>query len=248
MNASENPVSEELAGDLFRRLLQNDVHAAAQLRRRRLDQVAAVRSAIASIPRIDDRDPEPLEFAPVAGHNGGAVRMSDRSHHQVEGRCRQSDLVASSDRVLHAARLFRADKVKRILVSGGNIPWLPGERPEAELIREFLVEWGVPSGSIEIAGASRNTYENALEIRSMRELQPFVSALLVNSATHMPRAMAVFLRAGIPMTAATTDIEVVTPGPWTLLRCLPNADALVMTTTAMREWIGFWVYRARGYL
>lgn len=82
----------------------------------------------------------------------------------------------------------------------------------------------------------------------MRARQPFGSALLVTSAAHMPRAMAVFLHFGIPVTAATTDIEVVTPGPWTPLRWLPNADALVRTTVAVREWIGFWAYRARGYL
>jgi uncharacterized SAM-binding protein YcdF (DUF218 family) len=158
------------------------------------------------------------------------------------------DLGASSDRVLHAARLNRAGKVKRILVTGGNIPWLPGAVPEAELIRELMVEWGVPAAAIEISGASRNTYENALEIRAMREGQPFNSALLVTSAAHMPRAMAVFQRAGLPVFAATTDVEVVSPGPWTALRWLPDADALAMTTRAVKEWISFWAYRARGYL
>jgi DUF218 domain len=55
------------------------------------------------------------------------------------------DLSSSSDRILHAARLYRAGKVKRVLVTGGNIPWLPGKMPEAELIRELLIEWGVPA-------------------------------------------------------------------------------------------------------
>lgn len=158
------------------------------------------------------------------------------------------DLAASSDRVLHAARLYRAGKIKRILVTGGNIPWLPGAIPEAELIRELLVEWGVPAAAVEISGASRNTYENALEIQAMREGQPFTLALLVTSAAHMPRALAVFQRAGLPVIAATTDVEVVSPGPWTALRWLPDADALAMTTRAVKEWISFWAYRARGYL
>lgn len=158
------------------------------------------------------------------------------------------DLGEASDRVLHAARLFRAGKVGRVLVTGGNLPWSPAHRPEAELIRDLLVEWGVPLSAIEIAGASRNTYENALEIRALYEREPFASAFLVTSAAHMPRALAVFRRAGLPVTPATTDIEVVAPGPWTILRLLPDAGALRLTTAALREWIGAVAYHARGYI
>ncbi len=158
------------------------------------------------------------------------------------------ELTATSDRVRFAAHLYRAGKVARVLVTGGNIPWLPGETPEADLIRDLLIEWGVPAAAIEVAGQSRNTYENALEIRAMHNRQPFATALLVTSAAHMPRALAVFRHASLPVTPATTDIEIVTPGPWTPLRWLPDAGALALTTLAAKEWLGFWVYRTRGYL
>lgn len=158
------------------------------------------------------------------------------------------DLVSTSDRVLQAARLYRAGKVGRILVTGGNLPWETKSKPEAELIKELLVEWGVPPSAIETAGASRNTYENALEIRDMFAQRRFASALLVTSASHMPRALAVFRHAGVPVDPATTDIVVVRRGVWTLLQCLPDAAALQRTTEAMRERIGVIVYHARGYL
>ena len=158
------------------------------------------------------------------------------------------DLMAASDRILHAARLFRAGKVSRILVTGGNLPWLSGRKPEADLICDLLMEWGVPAAAIESAGASRNTYENALEVRDMFVRRPFTSALLVTSASHMPRALAVFRHAGLPVLPATTDIEVVQSGPWTPLRLLPDVSALQMTTSALRERIGILAYRGRGYL
>jgi uncharacterized SAM-binding protein YcdF (DUF218 family) len=145
------------------------------------------------------------------------------------------------------ARLYRAGKVKRVLVTGGNIPWLPGKMPEAELIRELLIEWGVRASVIEIAGACRNTYENVVEIRTMWNRQPFQSALLVTSAAHMPRALAVFRRAGLPVTPSTTDVEVVDRGTLNILCWLPDAGALEMTTRAAREWLGYWIYRLRGY-
>ncbi len=128
----------------------------------------------------------------------------------------------------------------------------PNEPPDelagtdADLV-DPLVEWGVAPEAIVFAGASRNTYENALEVRAMRERSPFKSALLVTSASHMPRALAVFQRAGLPVTPAATDVAVVAPGPWTVLRWLPDATALEVTTRAMKEWLGYWVYRARGY-
>jgi uncharacterized SAM-binding protein YcdF (DUF218 family) len=158
------------------------------------------------------------------------------------------DLSAASDRVLHASRLYRAGKVKRILVTAGNFPWLPAAKPEAELIKELLVEWGVPAAVIEIAGASRNTYENALEIKDIWRRSPFTSALLVTSAAHMPRAIAVFRRAGLPVVASTTDVEVVDASALNLFAWLPDAAALATTTAAAKEWIGYWAYRARGYL
>lgn len=157
------------------------------------------------------------------------------------------ELADASDRVLYAARLYRAGKVKRVLVTGGNLPWFPSAPSEAQSIRDLLIEWGVPPSAIEIAGASRNTYENALEIVDIRRTSPFASALLVTSAAHMPRALAVFRHAGLPVTPATTDVEG-TGGPVNLLGWLPDAEALATTTAAMKEWIGFLGYHARGYL
>ncbi len=184
---------------------------------------------------------EQLPTSDVAIVLGGAVGHPIPPRHEL-------DLSSASDRILHAARLHRAGKVRRVLVAAGNIPWLPSIKTEAELIRELLVTWGVPPGDIEIAGASRTTYENAIEVRDLRRARPFETALLVTSASHMPRAVAVFRKAGLPVTAATTDIEVVDEPGGNPLRWLPDAGALLMTTTAVKEWVGFWGYRLRGYL
>ena len=182
-----------------------------------------------------------LPTSDVAIVLGGAIGQPVPPRHELE-------LSSASDRILHAARLHRAGKVRRVLVAAGNIPWLPAIRTEAELIRELLVTWGVPPGDIEIAGASRNTYENAIEIRDLRRARPVETALLVTSASHMPRAHAVFRKAGLPVTAATTDVEVVDEPSGNLLLWLPDAGALAMTSTAVKEWIGYWGYWLRGYL
>ena len=159
-----------------------------------------------------------------------------------------ADLADAGDRVVHAARLYRAGKVKRILITGGNIPWVPGTQPEANLLRDYLVEFGVPDDAISTAGISRNTYENALEIRDLIAAQPLESALLVTSAFHMPRALATFQKLGIPVTPSSTDVRVITKTERPVFDWLPNSKYLDLTTLAVNEWIGYWAYRVRGYL
>lgn len=159
-----------------------------------------------------------------------------------------ADLNKSVDRVLQAFKLYNAGRVDQILVTGGNVPWRPDIEPEANLIRSLLIEWGVPGDAIKIAGQSRNTFENALEIKAIWEEKPFDSALLITSAAHMPRAMAVFEKAGLPVVASTTDIEALKGVPNTVLRWVPTASALDMTTVAFKEWLGYVAYGFRGYL
>ena len=154
-------------------------------------------------------------------------------------------LSEATDRVLHAARLYKTGKVKRILVTAGNITWLSAAKPEAELIKDLLVEWDIPASAIELGSGSRNTYENAAEIQDIWRQNGFKSALLVTSAAHMPRAMATFRRLGLPVIASTADVRIVEGAdPFALL---PDSGALITTTNAIKEWIGLFVYRLRGW-
>lgn len=157
------------------------------------------------------------------------------------------ELGEASDRVYHAFELFRAQKVRTILISGGNLPWSAVTEPEAESIRKLLRSWGVPDEAIITAGTSRTTAENAREVAALWPSLGFNSALLVTSAAHMPRALASFRKAGVPVTPSSTDIRMV-DDPLNLLDVLPKADALGATSEAVKERIGYFVYWARGDL
>ena len=109
------------------------------------------------------------------------------------------DMGEPGDRILHAWRLWREGKVARIIVSGGNLPWQPSAAPESELIGAMLRELGVPAEAILLDETSRNTFENALQSRAIWSAEGFRSGYLVTSAAHMPRALAVFRRAGLPV-------------------------------------------------
>ena len=158
------------------------------------------------------------------------------------------DLSDAADRVLHAARLYRAGKAPVVVVSGGVIPWLGLDIPEASSMQKLLQEWGVPGGSIHAEGASRNTHENAVFTRQLLVEQGLQRVLLVTSAMHMRRALATFTSAGIDAVPAATDYTVTYRDHRTVIDFLPDAKALSRTTDAIKEYIGYAYYRWRGWI
>ena len=158
------------------------------------------------------------------------------------------ELDDSIDRVWHAAKLFKAGKVDRILITGGNLPWQEVGTPEADLTADILVSFGVPRSALLIENKSRNTFENARLSRPIWEEGGFETGYLVTSAAHMPRALAIFRKAGYSVEAAATDFQVSFPIAESILDWLPDDEGLVLTTNAMKEAIGMLIYRWRGWI
>ena len=158
------------------------------------------------------------------------------------------DLTDAADRVLHAARLYRAGKAPVIVISGGAISWLGSDIPEAGSIQSLLEEWGVPGASILTESASRNTYENAVFTRQLLAAHELQRVLLVTSAMHMPRALATFRSAGINAVPAPTDYTVTYKNKRTVIDFLPDAAELSHTTDAIKEYIGYAYYRWKGWI
>ena len=94
---------------------------------------------------------------------------------------------------------------------------------------------------------SRNTYENALYTHQMLKEQGLNQVLLVTSASHMRRAVAVFRTQGVEVIAAPTDLRVSRKG-FTLYQLLPTVNGLEKSTIALKEYMGWWVYRLRGWI
>lgn len=144
---------------------------------------------------------------------------------------------AAADRVLHAARLYHAGKAPRLLIAGGHLPWGRVVRPEAELIADLLVEWGVPRAALLLDPHSANT-ANAANARAPMIQHELRTALLVTSAGHLPRALALFRAAGIDAFPSATDLRAVGAQQGTIFNWLPDVGALELTTLALKEWLG----------
>ena len=146
------------------------------------------------------------------------------------------DLGRSADGVWHAARIYQAGMAKRIVLSGGIVP--TGKDSEAEAMRKFLVDLGVPAGVVTLEKRSTSTTENALNVKELLARTGTEKVLLVTSALHMPRARRCFENVGLKVVPAPTDFEVI-PVPPEMLRFLPDAQALEGSSRAFKELVGW---------
>ncbi|MCX5771605.1 MAG: YdcF family protein [Candidatus Hydrogenedentes bacterium] len=150
-----------------------------------------------------------------------------------------TEVNAAGDRVLHAARLYKAGKARWIIVSGGCGVWSDENlEPDSIITRALLKELGVPEEAVLTEDASRNTRENALFTKRLLDDHGFKKILLVTSALHMRRAIAEFQHVCPQVCPAPTDYEMAKSGPRMLLVFLPDAGALADGSKAFKEIIG----------
>jgi uncharacterized SAM-binding protein YcdF (DUF218 family) len=130
----------------------------------------------------------------------------------------------------------------RLILSGGGAV---DPVPEAEVMAEVSQFMGVSKDHMIIESASNDTKDQARLIKPIVGTAPFV---LVTSATHMPRSMALFKKLGmspIPGPAGTTSrIKM----PFSPQDIFPNVSALDSTTEAVHEYLGLLWGRLKGQI
>ena len=73
--------------------------------------------------------------------------------------------------------------------------------PEANTMAELLALLGVPADALILETRSRNTYENAVEVKQELAALGAERVGLVTSAMHMPRSVALFEKQGFTVLA-----------------------------------------------
>lgn len=151
----------------------------------------------------------------------------------------------AAERITAAAELARRYPNARIVFAGGSSALVFEEGAEAAFAVRELEALGVAHDRIAAEEQSRNTIENAVFSRLIANPKPGERWLLVTSAYHMPRAMAVFRAAGFPVEPYPVDWR--TRGPIDVVRPFVSlGDGLRRTDTAVHEWIGLLAYRLSG--
>jgi uncharacterized SAM-binding protein YcdF (DUF218 family) len=164
----------------------------------------------------------------------------------------QTSLNGAGARMTDSLALALAHPHARLLFSGGDGSLLQttedGEAPtEAEAARRFYTALGLQADRLLLEDRSRNTRENAVFSRELAQPKPGERWLLVTSAWHMPRAVAVFRRAGFEVTPWPVDFTTSgTDRDWLRLN-RGFSHGLGLTDLAVKEWVGLVAYRLAGY-
>lgn len=144
-------------------------------------------------------------------------------------------------RLRYGARLARQSG--KPLAFAGGVGWAAagtGMAPEGEVARRVLQEdWGLALRWMD--GRSRDTAENAREMRRVMQADGIASVALVTDAWHMPRSALAFEQAGFAVVAAPTGFPTARARP--LLEWLPSAEGLSLSRQVLREWLAL---RAAG--
>jgi uncharacterized SAM-binding protein YcdF (DUF218 family) len=163
----------------------------------------------------------------------------------------------AGDRVIYAAYLYQQGKAPLILLSGGRIDWMESGSSPAEDMASLLTMLQVPEKAMLLEDTSRNTSESAVAAWEMLSIKGIRKIILVTSAEHMPRSLALFEKQGFEVIPAPTDYSI-TQEEWErlthpdlstfLVNLLPEAGNLASTSTALKEYIGMLVSWLRGQI
>lgn len=168
---------------------------------------------------------------------------------RIDERQKRFDFTYSADRLFQTLELYYRGRVKQILFTGGSGSIRFPEHKEAEYVKKYLQTIKIPDSCMIMESESKNTYENAVYSKKILDSLQFKgSILLVTSAFHMPRALAVFKKAGyINITPYQTN-RISGPRRIDWDHCLiPNPEAMVTLNVLIHEWMGYLAYKIKGY-
>ena len=217
---------------------------------RRLVVIAVIGLAICGLTPFGNAIILPLEqrFPPYDAARGaptGIISLGGALDTVVSPVRDEVALNEAAERMTALAELARRYPQARIVFSGGSGRLIFDGVSEASLAARLFESFGIAKERITLEDKSRDTLENARFTRELVQPKPGERWLLVTSAHHMPRSIALFRAEGFPVEAYPVDYR--TRGAIDLLRFFSTVgDGLRRTDTAAREWVGLLVYWLTG--
>ena len=222
------------------------------LRRRRAGRVLLVLGAAAlaaclvlpvdrwTIRPLEDRFPA---ITTPPGRVDGIVMLGGAIDDLTSRDRRTPTLTGAANRVTSFVILARRYPRARLVFTGGSGDLQQGIANEAEYMRILLDELGLPPGRVVFEDRSRTTWENAVYSFALAAPRPGERWVLLTSASHMPRAVGVFRRAGwtvLPWPVGYQSRDRITGYAASL------GQKLAVLDWAAHEWLGLLGYDLAG--
>jgi uncharacterized SAM-binding protein YcdF (DUF218 family) len=159
----------------------------------------------------------------------------------------QPALNHAAERMTEAVFLARRYPTAKLVFSGGSSLVTQNDLSlnlkEADVAERLFSSLGVDSRRVILESTSRNTWENAVNTKTIVQPKESETWLLVTSAQHMPRSIGIFRKVGWNILAYPTDYRVI-PG-----KRQPNLgfpEKLHIIDSAVKEWTGLLSYYLLG--
>ena len=150
-------------------------------------------------------------------------------------------------RCLKAAEMYRQGPPCPVVATGRQADVDPNVPACSEVMRDFLVQHGVPAGEVTVESHALTTYENAVECRKLLEARQIRKILLVSTASHLARAVGCFRKQGLEVVPCGCGYEA-TQYEVGLAEFFPSLSAALKSERACHEWLGLAWYGLRGRL
>jgi uncharacterized SAM-binding protein YcdF (DUF218 family) len=155
----------------------------------------------------------------------------------------QAALNSAAERMTMPVSLLRQFPHLRLLFTGGEGELFAQGLSEAVRAKVFFDSLGVPPQKVIYESKSRTTFENAIFSAGLPGVNPAQGWLLLTSASHMPRAMAAFKKAGWNVTPYPVDFQAGEQTPWSQYSMAAGARKWKL---ALHEIFGWWAYQLSG--
>lgn len=153
------------------------------------------------------------------------------------------------DRFFQTISLYKTGKIKTIFISSGAGNLLYRDMLEANLLKRYMLEIGIPDSVIMVDSLSDNTHENALfTSKILKKTIGSKKILMITSATHMRRAVACFKKVGLLVMPYTTDKYVGKRRFDFGYLFVPNVECFIKWDKVIHEMIGYLTYKLMGYV
>jgi uncharacterized SAM-binding protein YcdF (DUF218 family) len=149
----------------------------------------------------------------------------------------------SLKRVVAAVKLYEALHIP-VLLTGGTGDLAQSQPSDADAMARAAMDLGVPEKDIRIENMSRNTLESARAVKDMIKGNRIV---LVTSAFHLKRSVALFKKQGFEVVPAPAGFRS-GQRPFTFFSFIPNADNLSSSSIALAEHLSLGWYSMTGDL
>jgi len=147
---------------------------------------------------------------------------------------------ATPNRFFAGVNLFKKNKSKKLIFTGGRLPWNEKWDTTGLIYKKKAIELGIDKNNIYVSGIVKNTYEESVKVK---ELIPKVSnIILVTSALHMQRSKLLFEKQGFIVNSFPVDFHKLSSKK-TILNFIPSLSALSRTSMFIRENIGRLYYK-----